>query len=62
MSAAGDDPLRPLVRADAGEFGVEYQDCAAPGGRLSVSTVLTDTEGWRTIISHDLDARYFLLL
>ena len=62
MSAAGDDPLRPLVRADAGEFGVEYQDCAAPGGRLSVSTVLTDTEGWRTIISHDLAARYFLLL
>ena len=56
LSAAGDEALRPLVLADAGEFGVEYQDCAAPGGRLSVSTILTDAEGRRTIISHDLVA------
>ncbi|NJD11006.1 MAG: carbohydrate kinase [Gemmatimonadetes bacterium] len=56
VSAAGAEPLRPLVLADAREFGVEYQDCAAPGSRLSVSTVLTDAEGRRTIISHDLAA------
>lgn len=56
MSAAGDGPWRPLLLADAREFDVEYQDCAAPGGRLSVSTVLTDAEGRRTIVSHDLAA------
>ena len=42
--------------ADAREFGVEYQDCAAPDARLSVSTILTDAQGRRTIVSHDLAA------
>jgi len=55
-SAAGAGPLQPLVLADAAAFGVEYQDCAAPGSRLAFSTILTDTEGRHTIISSDLGA------
>lgn len=55
-SAAGPGPLRPVVLADAAEFGVAYQDCAAAGCRLPISTILTDPEGRRTIVSHDLGA------